>query len=94
MSDEERESDLGEWCSEHREFYTEGTPCPGCKVIREAYIRGAKDALRETVEIVLDKRFAYLVIAQAGVESVAALLENRIDRGEWRRSGSWSISVT
>ena len=47
MSDEERESDLGEWCSEHREFYTEGTPCPGCKVIREAYIRGAKDALAE-----------------------------------------------
>ena len=51
--------------------------------IREAKIEGAKDALRETVEIVLDKRFAYLVIAQAGVESVAALLENRIDRGEW-----------
>ena len=47
MSDEERESDLGEWCSEHRDFYTEGTPCPGCKVIREAYIRGAKDALAE-----------------------------------------------
>jgi hypothetical protein len=47
MSDEERESDLGEWCSEHREFYTEGTPCPGCKVIREAYIRGAKDVLVE-----------------------------------------------
>ena len=56
---------------------------PDRKVEREAYIRGAKDALRETVEIVLDKRFAYLVIAQAGVESVAALLENRIDRGEW-----------
>jgi hypothetical protein len=54
---------------------------------REAYNRGAKDALRETVEIVLDKRFAYLVIAQAGVESVAALLENRIDRGEWPKAG-------
>ena len=47
MSDEECESDLGEWCSEHREFYTEGTPCSGFKVIREAYIRGAKDALAE-----------------------------------------------
>ena len=47
MSDEERESDLGEWCSEHREFYTEGTPCPGCKVIREAKLEGVKDAVCE-----------------------------------------------
>ena len=74
MSDEERESDLGEWCSEHREFYTEGTPCPGCKVIREAYIRGAKDALAE-----LMRRWNS---GQMRLRAHEALIRE-IKRGEW-----------
>jgi len=69
--------DLGEWCSEHREFYTEGTPCPGCKVIREAYIRGAKDALAELSES-LDSGNTmpqtYIRIAK---------LRRQIKRGDW-----------
>jgi len=74
MTDEERESDLGEWCSEHREFYTEGTPCPGCKVIREAYIRGAKDALAE-----LMRRWNS---GQMRLRAHEALIRE-IKRGEW-----------
>jgi len=74
MSDEERESDLGEWCSEHREFYTEGTPCPGCKVIREAYIRGAKDALAE-----LMRRWNS---GQLRLRAHEALIKE-IKRGDW-----------
>ena len=75
MSDEERESDLGEWCSEHREFYTEGTPCPGCKVIREAKIEGAKEALNEVYEMIVDRHIS-------GGRAVT-LLEEAMRRGEW-----------
>ena len=55
----------------------------GEKVAREAYLQGAKDALSEAVAIAVDSRWAYHTIAIAGVESVTALLEDRIDRGEW-----------
>ena len=79
ITDEERESDLGEWCSEHREFYTEGTPCPGCKVIREAYIRGAKDALAELYA----RMRQYMISSAFGpAGSFLTRLEREIDRGE------------
>lgn len=78
MSDEV-EGDLGEWCAEHREFYTEGTPCPGCAALRAEYVRGARNALAELCIAAskVDKSYVSLDLMRT--------LVDQIERGEWPR---------
>ena len=70
--------DLGEWCAEHREFYTDEIPCPGCKVKREAYKQGFSDGGKTALDELM-RRWNTGAFRTAAHEK----LRREFERGEW-----------